>query len=60
MFNDENTSGYSAGQLIKMNDELNAVLDGYRMDDLTPDDQEEILKRESENVLKRWDDALCQ
>jgi len=60
MFNDENTTGYTAGQLIKMNDELNATLDGYRMDDLTPDDQEEILKRESENVLKRWDDALCQ
>jgi len=60
MFNDENTTGYTAEQLEQMNEELNAVLDGYRMGDLTPDDQEEVLKRESENVLKRWDDALCQ
>ena len=57
MFNDENTSGYTAEQLVKMNDELNATLDGYRMEDLTPDDQEEILKRESENILKQWDGA---
>ena len=52
MFNDENTSGHTAEQLIKMNDELNAVLDGYRIEDLTPDDQEEVLKRESERILK--------
>ena len=54
MFNDENPSGYTAEQLVKMNEELNAVLDGYRMDDLTPDDQEEVLKRESERILKKY------
>ena len=53
MFNDENTTGYTAEQLEQMNEELNAVLDGYRMGDLTPDDQEEVLKRESERILKK-------
>ena len=54
MFNDENTSGYTAEQLTQMNEELNAVLDGYRMEDLTPDAQEEILKREQERILKKY------
>jgi len=54
MFTDENTSGYTAEQLVKMNDELNAVLDGYRMEDLSPDDQEEVLKGESERILKKY------
>ena len=54
MFNDENTTGYTAGQLIKMNEELYATLDGYRMEGLTPDDHEEVLKRESERILKKY------
>ena len=54
MFTDENTSGYTDSELTKMNEELNAVLDGHRMEDLTPDDREEILKRESERILKKY------
>jgi len=37
-----------------MNEELNATLDGYRMEELTSDEQEEILKMESEKILKKY------
>ncbi len=54
MFTDENTTGFTKEQLEKMNEELEETLDGYRFEDLLPGEQDELIKRESWAILKKY------
>lgn len=59
MFDDLNTEGYTAVQLMKMNEELAEELDKFADENHEdePDNYIQYYKYACEKVLKRWDGA---
>ena len=54
MFDELNTEGYNKTELAKMNEELSEALSQYDVNEMTEDEYQETIKRESERVLNKW------